>query len=282
MTNNQLKEALDRRYAALEASPERRARILAAAGRQSTSARGGKVRLTLVLAMVALLALGSAGVAAGINLFTRMAEQNEELGRVADMAAVTNNPTFIYENEETGRMESAITNAYYDGQILQVGYYAIIEGGVNDFWKPSEEEKAKMTRIEENPYEETLRTIQESGVEMPDYYVRLLEAMEKGTEWSWASRAVSFSDSIEANGISLKMDDNWFDIFNDGQFQIYEVIEYVHPLPDTLVNQDSLQLEMPVFDRTDQMYFDGKDWFSYTHAYQVGALTATVSRTSAE
>lgn len=281
MTNNQLREALERRYAALEASPERRARILAAAGQQSTSARGGKVRLTLVLAMVALLALGSVGVAAGINLFTRMAEQNEELGRVAEQAMVTDNPVFIYEHEKAGRIEGAITNAYYDGQKLQVGYYVTNLGKMDFSWLPSESEKARMEKLEGNPYEETLRIMQEAGMEIPDYYMHLLKAMEQGTEWGEEGRYVVFHD-IKANGISMEIADNWYDIVSDGPSQIYEVIEYAQPLPGELVNQDSLQLEMPMLDHTVQRYFDGKDWFLYVYNYQVGALTATVSRTPAE
>lgn len=145
-----VREAMDRCLSSLEASALRRARIRQRIEREEEPEVKRKLTIGMAFALIAALALGGVAVAAGLNLFELYGKEDPRLNGLAGEAVLESAVPAVIETEQLGTTTAAITNAYYDGQSLIVGYSMENYMAMTDF-TPTEAELENKELIEEEP-----------------------------------------------------------------------------------------------------------------------------------
>ena len=147
MHEEKVKRALDARLASLSASPERRARIRAAALKEEERTMKRKWTVGVALAAVLVLSLTGAALAISGNLFELFAQRDARYQGVADQAAVVTEAPARIEDAALGTVRAYVDSAYYDGQSLTLTI-AVENARRAVAWAPSSEELAQMTQGE--------------------------------------------------------------------------------------------------------------------------------------
>ena len=273
---DEIRRAMDARLAALEDSPERRARIRARIEAMEREEEPiVKRRLSVATALVmALMLLGGTALAAGLglNLFEILGEKDERWRSVADKSLLVTQMPVTTQHDVLGEMVATMTNAYYDGQTLGIAY-ALKNWRCYEPWMPTEEEKAERVWTEDR-----------SNVE--DYMEYLMtygfiEPMTDGEPYGVVEYQVIPNGTITANGIMVPPGEMVGGYQEDGSY--YEIIDYGVNLPKGVADQEELEISVPLYRLAIYYWYDGSEWYSacYSdseHSRQASFLTATVYR----
>lgn len=280
---NEIRRAMDARLAALEGSPERRARIRArieAMEREEEPIVKRKLSVATALVM-ALMLLGGTALAAGLgmNLFEFFGESEVRWRNLADQSVVETQAPITVQSDRFGDAQAVITNAYFDGQSLQFAYM-VQRGLVLESWAPTSEELAGLKSMGK-PYEPSGRPAILSADPWCTGQQSLRDTVEKLEK---EKKAVGFilreivpAKRLTANGAEVVPWNSEQKVFEDGTY--YELIDSGRTLPGELVGQDLLKLRMAMNQTITYYWFTGTEWYSRTEGpEEVGALTATVYR----
>lgn len=239
-----------------------------------------KRKRSVGLIVVMALLLGSTALAAGLglNLFSYFGRNNANWADLADQAVLEAETPAIVTHEVLGEAEAVITNAYYDGRQLAVAF-AIQQGRKIEWWTPSEEEKAGLTRFAGTPPYEVITTAY-AGEAQAAFRDEIAAKAEAGEPVGFTIRIV-YPGQMTSGGVMLLTGLGDWEIQADGAY--YEIRECLVPLRGEVRDQDALTLRMPLIQTTGFYWFDGSDWYSrYEAPQEVSVMTATVQRSGSD
>jgi hypothetical protein len=273
--DNDVRDAMDNRLSALDTSAERRERIRQRIHQEEEPVVRKKITTSMVLAIVAILALAGVALAASLNLFEFFGEQDARLAEIAPKTTLATESPQTVESGKLGTTVATIHNVYYDGQSLLVAY-SIENGTRTERFTPTKEQLSQMTKLDAPPF------IASEGGEGQPILNEFNAAVESGTPYGISHYSVYPSDHTEADdGIDLPPTQEMQESTPEGEQ--YMLREYETPLPEEVQNRESLSIQIRLYQSESSLYFDGTDCYQLSvERQEAGAMTATVSRVDAE
>lgn len=273
--DNDVRNAMNNRLSALDTSAGRRERIRQRIHQEEEPVVRKKITTSMVLAIVAIIALAGVALAASLNLFEFFGEQDARLAEIAPKTTLATESPQTVESGKLGTTVASIHNAYYDGQSLLIAYS--IENGTRiERFTPTEEQLSQMTKLDAPPFIE-LQDGEEQAI-LNEFNA----ALKSGTPYGFSRYSVYPSDHTETDdGIDLPPTQEMQEFTPEGEQ--YVLREYETPLPEAVQNRESLSIQIRLYQSENSLYFDGTDCYQFSvERREVGAMTATVSRVDAE
>jgi len=254
-----IREAMNRRLSSLEANTGRRARIRQRIEREEEPEVKRKMSIGMAFALIAVLALGGIALAAGLNVFDIYDEAYPKLTGLAPLSAMEEAAPVTIETEELGATTAAITNAYYDGLSLIVGY-SIENGSAFEAFDPSEDELKNKQPLEIDP-EPWARNLKNSAEEADEAAIdEIVQRCRKGEPFGLIHHIV-FGDSYAAADEGAAA---WggmaFDSASEGGVR-YQLTEFESPLPEAVRDLDQLTVTVRLRMDSPHYYFDGEQLY---------------------
>jgi hypothetical protein len=233
-----------------------------------------KMTLTMLAAVLAVIALTGAALAVGLNLFDHFGRNDRRLQVVAPEAALMVNDAVEVTTDALGVSRARIDSAYYDGQSLIVAYTLDNYQHYEDF-EPTGAELAEMT--ENRDY-----LLEAFGIEGdPAATEALRDAIDRKQPYGVVDYTIAVGDRCSTTGgVALPLHAVAMEDGEDGL--LYCIQEYETPLPESARDLDSLNLTLPVELSTSWYWFDGESCYEKHDEQPLAALTAAVSRSGAE
>ena len=233
-----------------------------------------KMTLTLLAAVLAVIALAGAALAVGLNLFDHFGRNDRRLQVVAPEAALMVNDAVEVTTDALGVSRARIDSAYYDGQSLIVAYTLDNYQRYEDF-EPTEAELAEMT--ENRDY-----LLEAFGIEGdPAATEALRDAIDRKQPYGVVDYTIAVGDRCSTTGgVTLPLHAVAMEDGEEGL--LYCIQEFETPLPESARDLDSLNLTLPVELSTSWYWFDGETCYEKHDEQPLAALTAAVSRSGAE
>lgn len=233
-----------------------------------------KMTLTVLAAVLAVIALTGAALAVGLNLFDHFGRNDRRLQVVAPDAALMAADKVEVTTDALGVSRARIDSAYYDGQSLIVAYTLDNYQRYEDF-EPTGAELAEMT--ENRDY-----LLEAFGIEGdPAATEALRDAIDRKQPYGVVDYTIAVGDRCTTDGgvvlplHSAAMEDGEDDL-------LYCIQEYETPLPESARDLDSLNLNLPVELSTSWYWYDGETCYEKHDEQPLATLTAAVSRSEAE
>ena len=272
---NGIRDAIDSRLSALDASAGRRERIRQRIHHEEGIVVRKKITTSMVFVFVALLALAGVALAAGLNLFEYFGKQDARLAEIAPAAILATESPQTVESSKLGTTVASINSAYYDGQSLLVAY-SIKNDSRTERFTPTDDQLTQMTKLDNiGGYEVT----NEEEQHIMDEFI---EAQKNGKPYGIVRYSVYPSDHTETDdGIDLPPAQEMQEASPEGKQ--YMLREYENPLPEEVQNRDYLNIKIRLYQSVNFLYFDGKDCYMLpSESQDAGAMTATVRRADAK
>lgn len=235
-----------------------------------------KMRISLVAAIIAAIALSGAALAIGINLFEYFGKHDERLAQLAPQSELENVRQEIVESEVLGTTKAAFNNAYYDGENL-IAAFTLENSKRYESFEPTEEMLTRMEKVNPDyfaiPYEENT-----PGIEaLYSYQMSIQEGKPAGI----AYYSVYPSDHCTtSDGIDLPSSTWQDDALPSGS--IMYLREFENPLPEDARNEERLELHIRLWQKPSYFYFDGMTHYElYGVQEGAGEITTVVKRTDA-
>ena len=260
--NNRLRGALDAALSGLNGDPALAQRVLRCAEEKPRAAK--KLSVGLVFALVALLAATGIAAAAALNLFEKFGQNDRRFAEIAPQTAISAESS-VAQIEKTGTVAASITNAYYDGESLLIGYSI---QGFSSFepFSPTDEQLARM-----RPTDAVPARLNES---------HLAEAFEAarqaGTPWGMATYHVAVSDHTYTDeGLDLGP---WTETEDASDPNVFSAIRDFDALPEAAQKRDSLSVRIDVYQSAVWFYFDGRSMYTTSERMNLFPMTATIEQ----
>ena len=233
-----------------------------------------KMTLTVLAAVLAVIALTGAALAVGLNLFDHFGRNDRRLQVVAPEAALMVNDAVEVTTDALGVSRARIDSAYYDGQSLIVAYTLDNYQRYEDF-EPTGAELAEMT--ENRDY-----LLEAFGIEGdPAATEALRDAIDRKQPHGVVDYTIAVGDRCSTTGgVTLPLHAVAMEDGEEGL--LYCIQEFETPLPESARDLDSLNLTLPVELSTSWYWFDGETCYEKHDQQPLATLTAAVSRSEAE
>lgn len=233
-----------------------------------------KMTLTVLAAVLAVIALTGAALAVGLNLFDHFGRNDRRLQVVAPEAALMVNDAVEVTTDALGVSRARIDSAYYDGQSLIVAYTLDNYQHYEDF-EPTGAELAEMT--ENRDY-----LLEAFGIEGdPAATEALRDAIDRKQPYGVVDYTIAVGDRCSTTGgVTLPLHAVAMEDGEEGL--LYCIQEFETPLPESARDLDSLNLTLPVELCISWYWFDGETCYEKHDRQPLAALTVAVSRSEAE
>ena len=235
-----------------------------------------KMRISLVAAIIAAIALSGAALAIGINLFEYFGKHDERLAQLAPQSELETAKPENVNSEALGTTKAAFNSAYYDGENL-IAAFTIENSKRYESFEPTAELLARMEKVNPDyfaiPYEENT-----PGIEALYAYQM---AIQEGKPAGIAYYTIYPSDHCTtSSGIDLPPFTGQDDALPDGSMMYLR--EFENPLPEDAQNQESLELHIKLWQNASYFYFDGMSHYElYGTQQSAGEITTVVKRRDA-
>lgn len=276
-----IREAMDRRLSSLEASAGRRAQIRQRIEREEEPEVKRKMTVGMAFALIAVLALSGIALAAGLNVFELYDEDQPKLAGLSDLSVLEEAAPAVIETEEVGTTTATITNAYYDGLSLIVGY-SIENGNAFEDFEPSEEELKNKRPLEITP-EVWASNMRHCTAETDAAAIeKIVERCKQGEPFGFVHHCILGDSYAETDDGATAYGGMAFDSVSEGSAR-YQLTEFETPLPDAVRNLDHLTVTVRLRMDSPHYYFDGEELYyipvppGEAEKY-VGEVSATVRR----
>ncbi len=233
-----------------------------------------KMTLTVLAAVLAVIALTGAALAVGLNLFDHFGRNDRRLQVVAPEAALMVNDAVEVTTDALGVSKARIDSAYYDGQSLIVAYTLDNYQRYEDF-EPTGAELAEMT--ENRDY-----LLEAFGIEGdPAATEALRDAIDRKQPYGVVDYTIAVGDRCSTTGgVTLPLHAVAMEDGEEGL--LYCIQEFETPLPESARDLDSLNLTLPVELCISWYWYDGETCYEKHDRQPLAALTVAVSRSEAE
>lgn len=290
---DEIRRAMDARLSALEASPERRARIraqIAQCHQEEEPKVKRKMSMAVVVAIALLIALGGIGVAemAGFNLFDFFAQNTQQSKEFFDIDQRT-----LDDLQEKGTMISAtgspmevealegyvqLHDAYYDGDVLFLSTVtrewetsvAAVE------WTPTEEELAA-----HNPEKWPIWPRDASPYPQEQPFIDAFNAAQEAHQ-PYGYKTYQYIDTFTsfrtAGGETVMFIGDRRVVTADGL--VYTVLQMQSPLPEEIRQKETIEIQMTVVIDVEYHWFDGEKHYYWSEETEPVVATATIARGS--
>ena len=233
-----------------------------------------KMTLTLLAAVLAVIALTGSALAVGLNLFDHFGRNDRRLQVVAPEAALMVNDAVEVTTDALGVSRARIDSAYYDGQSLIVAYT------LDNYqrYEPCEPAGAELAEMTENrDY-----LLEAFGIEGdPAATEALRDAIDRKQPYGVVDYTIAVGDRCSTTGgVTLPLHAVAMEDGEEGL--LYCIQEFETPLPESARDLDSLNLTLPVELSTSWYWFDGETCYEKHDEQPLATLTAAVSRSEAE
>ena len=287
---DEIRRVLKDWFASPDGSEARQERIrgrIAALEEKEEPVRKRPFTRVLALALVSMLLVGT-GLAAGLSLnifnyFSDRAHENdfdwaqEKLDSLRDKNTLVSTSVISLPQGMSADDITQIHTAYYDGEVLFVGYAENWSIPTVE-WTPTEEERALYalpSAIRTKDYK-PLNHAAEALIE---------RAMEAGQpvgfkQYHRLSRAANSLQTTDGKRL-------WYTFgtgsdFNaspdDEQFQLYAMTQFMSPLPDEIRGKDRIEVQLPIRFETICYWFDGRELYIWDGDYEQAMLSAVIDR----
>ena len=234
-----------------------------------------KMTLTVLAAVLAVIALTGAALAVGLNLFDHFGRNDRRLQAVAPDAALVVNDAVEVTTDALGVSRARIDSAYYDGQSLIVAYTLDNYQRYEPF-EPTGAELAEMTENRDYLLE-AFGTVEGD----PDSTEALRDAIDRKQPYGTVEYTIAVGDRCStAEGVALPIHTKAMEDGEEGL--LYCIQEFETPLPEPARNRETLNLSLPVELCTSWYWFDGKTCYEKHERQPLAALTVAVSRSETE
>lgn len=234
-----------------------------------------KMTLTVLAAVLAVIALAGAALAVGLNLFDHFGRNDRRLQVVAPDAALMVSDAVEVTTDALGVSRARIDSAYYDGQSLIVAYTLDNYQRYEDF-EPTEAELAEMT--ENRDYLLEAFGIAEGD---PAATEALRAAIDRKQPYGVVEYMIGLGNRCTTDGgVTLPLHAVAMEDGKEGL--LYCIQEYETPLPESARDLDSLNLTLPVELSTAWYWFDGETCYEKHDEQPLATLTVAVNRSEAE
>ncbi|MBQ8963557.1 MAG: DUF4179 domain-containing protein, partial [Clostridia bacterium] len=234
-----------------------------------------KMTLTMLAAVLAVIALTGAALAVGLNLFDHFGRNDRRLQVVAPEAALEVADAVEVTTEALGVSKAAINSAYYDGQTLIVAY-TLDNYQCYEPFEPTEAELAEMTENRDYLLED-FGTLEGN----PDSAEALRTAIDRKQPYGVVEYMICLGDRCTtAEGVALPLHTEAMEDGEDGL--LYGIREFETPLPQSARNREGLNLSLPVELCISRYWFEGESCYEKHEEEPLATLTAAVSRSEAE
>lgn len=233
-----------------------------------------KMTLTVLAAVLAVIALTGAALAVGLNLFDHFGRNDRRLQVVAPDAALMVNDAVEVTTDALGVSKARIDSAYYDGQSLIVAYTLDNYQRYEDF-EPTGAELGEMT--ENRDY-----LLEAFGIEGdPAATEALRDAIDRKQPYGVVDYTIAVGDRCSTTGgVTLPLHAVAMEDGEEGL--LYCIQEFETPLPESARDLDSLNLTLPVELSTYWYWYDGETCYEKHDEQPLAALTVAVSRSETE
>lgn len=229
-----------------------------------------KLSIGFILAMVVILAAVSVAVAATVNLFEKFGQSEQRFAEIASQSLLQADTPVTTDSTKNGQVTAAITNAYYDGEALLIGY-TVQSRSTYEHFIPTTEQLSQMQPTD-------AETVEESVSSTGDYADELKQAQQSGTPWGMVSYSITVSDHTYANE---KVDlGPWVETEDRAQEGYFAAIRDLEDLPEEVKGLDELSISIAVHQNVLYSYFDGNAYYYRNERTELPAMTATVHRTA--
>lgn len=264
--NDRLRHAIDTTLSGLAEDPWLAQRVLSKAKGEEKVKK--KLSIGFILAMVVVLAAVSAAIAATVNLFEKLGQFEPRFAEIAPKATLQAAAPVTTDSAETGPVTAAITNAYYDGDALLIGY-TVQSQTVYERFTPTVDQLAQMQQADAEMAEESANITE-------NYAAELMQAQQNGTPWGIVRYSISVSDHTYINGT---VDAGpWVETEDEAQPGYFAAIRDIEDLPEEVRGLDALNISIAVHQNALYTYFDGKTYYYLNERTELPAMTATVHR----
>lgn len=215
-----------------------------------------KFSVGFALTLVLVLAFASLAGALTMNLFESFGQQQRRLFEIAAESEIRSPAPATIHSEQWGESTITITNAYYDGDALLIGY-AIENANRTVRFAPTDEQRAKMTALSE--------AFDSARIEDQAMQEAYIEAKRSGSAFGVVKSSVALSpDWYAEDNISLGSWNQMDDLLSDGTRSFVRDFDN---LPKALRHLERMTVHMNVNRNLSYIYFDGEN--TYTMEEQV-------------
>jgi len=243
--------------------------------REATPVMKRKMTLTVLAAVLAVIALTGAALAVGLNLFDHFGRNDRRLQVVAPDAALYVNDAVEVTTDALGVSKARIDSAYYDGQSLIVAYTLDNYQRYEPF-EPTEAELAEMTENRDYLLE-AYETVEGDSAATE----ALQAAIDRKQPYGVVEYMIGLGDRCTTDG-GVTMPLHAVAMEDGEEGLLYCIQEYETPLPESARNLDSLNLTLPVELSTAWYWYDGETCYEKHDEQPLAALTVAVNRSESE
>lgn len=267
----QIHRAMDARLSGVQGDPGLGRRIINAERKRKPTM---KKKMIVILALcLALLLFTSAALALNLNVFELFALRETRLQEIAAPSALEEAPAVTAENDKAGKATLQITNAYYDGDSLLIGYSIENESFIEAF-VPTAEQLARMEPVQDGLAPLVFDPRQE------EFSAEYRRAVENHTPCGLMEVRVYLKDhAVSGNGADPGP---WSEICDWTPEGVQCNIRDYDRLPEALKNQDSLEVCLTACQQITYVYFDGTANYTLIETKSLPPVTVTVSNANAE
>ena len=264
--NGRLRGALDASLSGLNGDPYLARRLIACAEKQPKAVR--KRSIGLVFAFVALLAAVSVAAAAALNLFEPFGQSERRFAEIAPQTVIDSETASI-QTERTGTVTASITNAYYDGESLLIGY--TIQGNTSfEPFSPTAKELTHMQPTDDVPDWLHAKTGDSALAKAWE------NTKQAGMPWGVVRYRVSASDHTYTDeGLDLGP---WTETEDASDPNVFSAIRDFDALPEAAQKRDSLPVRIDVYQSAVWFYFDGHSMYTTSERMNLFPMTATIEQ----
>ena len=247
--------------------------------------RKSKWPRVLALALVSMLLVGT-GLAAGLslNIFNYFSDrtpddsfdwEKQKLEGLRDKnTLVSTSASNVPQGMDLDDVIQ-IQDAYYDGEVLFVGY---IKGRSRTTvaWTPTEEELARsalpsaIRTKEDQPIDEAAETLIEQALDagQPFGFKQYTRSSNVTTSFQTSDGARLWYTYATGSNYNAWPDDE----------HIYSMTQFMSPLPEEIHGKDRIEVLLPVRFQTTCYWFDGKELYIWDGEDEQAMLTAVIDR----
>ena len=264
--------AVDTRLSGMTGDPWLGRRVISAE-RKNKPMMKRKFSIALIVCVIMLLASVSVAAALNLNVFELLGSRDARLQEIAADSALEDAPEITVENNKAGKSTVQITNAYYDGESLLIGYFIENASYIEEF-TPSEAFLAQMTPVSDglDPFV--------FSPDQAEWGKAYRHALEDHAPFGILEVGVYIKDHAQGeNGVDLGP---WSENGEREQnAEQYSVRDYER-LPDKLKNLDALRVCLTMVQQIQYKYFDGVRSYASFESRELTPVIVTVPRTEAE
>ncbi len=232
-------------------------------------------KLTVAFALTAalLLALTGVGVALTLNIFDLFGQKDQRFAQIAPQSVIATDAPVVAQSDKLGTSTASITNMYYDGDSLLVGYMLTSATFIEPF-APTAEQLSNMTP-HDSAYAVAAQTEQEQR-----FSAAYEQAKRDKTPFGMVKYTVSVADhSYSDDGIDLG---TWNETDDHSEEGALLCIRDYDDLPQAARGRDSLTIRIGLYQSATYLYFDGQNAYAMSERIELPPMTATARRASGE